>query len=611
MQEAKEDKLNNKIGALTKKELFVLSAVLLAAAAMLAKAFFGTELTDEAYYVADALGMLRGNLPYVYNDFSLGTGSAFLLIPPLWIYEMLVPDGEGVFLFSRISFLAFHLACIAGIYLLLKRHVRRLNAMLFALILIPFINQGIMNYSYNTIPAILFCLVALLLFDGVEDPRRGSAAESFAAGFFSGIAVFANPGYAFAVLFFLILIPLRSAKKSRLRNLLSYIAGGVLEILAVFTPLLCISGAEALWQGLEPMFTDKFPVPPQSSEGLLSKLTIFAWVAGRMAVVLTLGFLSVSALLSRKTGKKGGKEEKDLALRLTMALTVCFYSLLYLIVQASDDVPCRFGVLAAILFALTLLRRQDRDFPLLYYCGIYPILYVWMQVLLISTSDTVVRFWACLPVLFAILLLLLEKGEKPVRTAAFAAVLLCTFLQGYTLLRFPYRDAQTGELTARVESGVYKGIRTTPERARDLPELEEYLNSVVGGDERYAFLDNVPCAYLMMHGGQMCDISSWDVLNYSYGRNMPSKLFDYYRRRGAVPDVIVYIDIGRDPEMSIENEEYRFNDFVLAYYDMTEETKPNATFSHVMVFRYAGGFDGDIERWIEDYNTFPTGSEAA
>ena len=163
MQEAKEDKLNNKSGALTKKELFVLSAVLLAAAAMLAKAFFGTELTDEAYYVADALGMLRGNFPYVYNDFSLGTGSAFLLIPPLWIYEMLVPDGEGVFLFSRISFLAFHLACIAGIYLLLKRHVRRLNAMLFALILIPFINQGIMNYSYNTIPAILFCLVALLL----------------------------------------------------------------------------------------------------------------------------------------------------------------------------------------------------------------------------------------------------------------------------------------------------------------------------------------------------------------------------------------------------------------------------------------------------------------
>ena len=70
------------------------------------RAFLGTESTDEAYYVADALGVLNGNIPYAYNNSFLGIGFTFLEIPFLLFFKLFVPDGEGVFLFSRLCFLS-------------------------------------------------------------------------------------------------------------------------------------------------------------------------------------------------------------------------------------------------------------------------------------------------------------------------------------------------------------------------------------------------------------------------------------------------------------------------------------------------------------------------
>ena len=41
------------------------------------RAFLGTELSDEAYYVADAKAVLNGNIPYSYANGSLEIGFTF------------------------------------------------------------------------------------------------------------------------------------------------------------------------------------------------------------------------------------------------------------------------------------------------------------------------------------------------------------------------------------------------------------------------------------------------------------------------------------------------------------------------------------------------------
>ena len=145
--------------------------------------------------------------------------------------------------------------------------------------------------------------------------------------------------------------------------------------------------------------------------------------------------------------------------------------------------------------------------------------------------------------------------------------------------------------------------------------MEDLLNEIVSDQDRFAFRDNVPCGYLMLHRGEICDVSSWDRLQFTYNRNTPAILFDYYKRKGSIPDVIIYVDYGRDPLLSIESPGFRYNDFVNAYYHLDKEISLEGVFRRVLVYRYSGGFDGDIDRWIQAYNFIPsqdiTGSSSA
>ena len=172
---------------------------------------------------------------------------------------------------------------------------------------------------------------------------------------------------------------------------------------------------------------------------------------------------------------------------------------------------------------------------------------------------------------------------------------------GFTDFYYVYRDEHIQYLDYKVESGVYKGIYTTQARQNDLVELEEYLNQIVDEDESYSFRDNVPFAYLMMHKGKVCEISTWDYMQYSYHRNSPAPVFDYYRVRDMIPDKIIYVDYGRDANLSIEDPDYRYNDWVNSYYDKVDDFVMNGTFYHVVVYQYNGSFDGDYQTWIDNY----------
>ena len=251
-----------------------------------------------------------------------------------------------------------------------------------------------------------------------------------------------------------------------------------------------------------------------------------------------------------------------------------------------------------VLFIMAGICKKDK---IILYLGIYQPIYAVAELILVDADATIWRFINVYTSIIPILYILIQNKSKFVKilTGVLAVSVITSLL--YANFSLVYRDGRIPALTTRVQSGVFKNLYTTEDRAKDFPELETYLNSVIEEDESYAFRDNVPFAYLMVHKGKPCEKMTWDCLQYHHGRNSPAPLFDYYRVRDMIPDKIIYIDFGKDEKLSILNDGYRYNDWVNAYYDLVEDVELNDTFHRVMVYKYNGSFDGNYEWWIKNY----------
>lgn len=569
---------------------------------MYARVFFGTEITDEAYYIADALGMLNGNVPFVFNNASKITGSFFLLIPQLFIYRLFVPDCEGVFLFTRLSFVTFRLIILFVIYLIIRKSAKRSHALLLIGLMIPCYGGGIQNYSYNTVPFWLCLLTAFILYDAIEQNAKHAQLEIIISGFLSAVTCIANPGYGMAVIVFLAIIFLRiKEKKVRCRYLLEYLAGALLGGFIVFLPIIFLTSIQELWYGLYRLYIEPFPVKPlvyKDWHGIILELKEYTKVIG---IVFVATWILVY-MFSKRYICENEKRLSDRECALLAVTSGILADILCIFLKFGTDLlVCILGFLALLSLIPFCILKLYKGNSLFYYIGVYPILYSIAEIILVASGAGIGRFYYSFPVLIIIFMVLLDSKSELIRVVTTISIVVCILQIGFADFKHIYRDDGITALDYKVENGVYKGVYTSASRLNDLPELEAYLNSVIEEDEIYAFRDNVPGAYLMMHHGIECEISTWDIMQYSYGRNTPAIVFDYYKRRNMIPDKIVYIDYGRDANLSIEDANFRYNDFVNEYYDLVEDIRLNDTFYHVMVFKNNGSFDGNYDYWINTY----------
>ena len=63
---------------------------------------YGIEITDEAFHISESISVMRGNIPYTYA-MSCTPGFTFIMLPLVKLYSFLVPDLEGIFLFTLYS----------------------------------------------------------------------------------------------------------------------------------------------------------------------------------------------------------------------------------------------------------------------------------------------------------------------------------------------------------------------------------------------------------------------------------------------------------------------------------------------------------------------------
>ena len=582
----------------------IFSGCMLACFFMLLRCFFGTELTDEAYYISDAIAMVNGNIPFAYNNYSYATGAAFLLIPQIALYELFVPNNEGIVLFSRLSFMIFSFFSLGVIFYFLRKNVKLSNALLYIGILIPFSSGlGIYNYSYNTISTILTLLVGFILFDTIENKNQWSKVKIVLSGFLMGIVVFAHPVYIIVVLLFGIIIFQRTDDlKRKIKYLSLFYFGGLIEILIVMIPIIIKATPTVFIAGL---INKIYPYPVEKSYhgSILNKVQTLLIFIKKPLLSLSIG-TTVIALFAKRYICENQK-------KLPTKYYILFGYLVCLIVVVLktyknigiDFYNWRMGFWGFLSILLIIPMFVYKEFPILIYIGLYPLIIPIVLITFVDSGASITRFVSAVPAFAAFVLFMLEQKSELIKTFTTFLVIIVILFMGLADYKYIYRDKNFSALRFKVQEGVYKGIYTSKERAIALPEFENFLNSVVNNDDYYAFRDNVPAGYLMMHKGKMCDRATWDNLNYSYHKNSPANLYAYYKRRGIIPTTIIYVDFGIDKQLSIEDDTFKYNEFVKMYYKKVDDRCLNNIFKHIIIYKYNDGFDGNFDYWINRHMT--------
>ena len=151
-----------------------------------------------------------------------------------------------------------------------------------------------------------------------------------------------------------------------------------------------------------------------------------------------------------------------------------------------------------------------------------------------------------------------------------AAVIAIIILQLQITYTNVYREEPILKLDTKVESGIWKGCYTTEKKAKAVIELERFLKESTQDDDRILVLDWASFGYVMSHG-EICSPTVLDSMAYSYGLNQPGIMYKYFKHVQKVPTKIIYIDYGRDEKLSIEDNGWKFNNFVNRNYVLNKE----------------------------------------
>ncbi len=575
--------------------LFVIVSLL-----MYMRVFFGTEITDEAYYVAEAKEILMGGfIPYANNDWSQTEGFTFILIPIEYLFSLFSPDFEGVFLFTRLCFVTFKIAIALCVYRILSRRHSHSTALLLAVLLVP-MTILIQNFSYNTVPELTLFLSACLVYDVIEQDMSHKKIRLILAGLLTALGCFANPGWGAALIVLSVLIYLRSSPKERKANILYYLTSVFCFVLMVVLWISALTSFSDLCYGFYRIFISRFPTESMNPEkSYLGIIKSFLKPTYLFVIIFVLSYFIIHFFSNKYVFDNGKKLTSKHVIELSFICALFFIVFLECFRRKGDyELVQYIGLISCLTFIAMIFSKNFRKEIILWYLCLFQPIYVVLVNIMQDQGAGLNRFVNTFTLVIPVLFVLSKSTFVPVKKIVAVTALIIVMSFVYTNYNWVYRDEGIRHLTHRVHSGVYKGIFTTEQRAHDLPELENYLNIIIDDSETYAFRDNVPSAYLMTHKKNVCELATWDVLQYSYHLNSPALLFDYYRITNKIPDKIIYIDYGRDKNLSIDDPSFKYNQWVESYYELIDDVEFNKTYFRIKVFKYKGNFDGNFQRWI-------------
>lgn len=552
-----------------KKDMLLYVWIFLLITASFVRMVFGIELTDEAYYVSEVISVLKGNVLYAYSS-SKPAGMTILVLPLFALFRVFSQSYDGIILFSRMTFICFQLGILAIGFFLLRKE-KNVKILLLALsIMVPYWGERIPNFSYNTISLYLLFLTGILQFRALSfKPGTKRDICVFFSGVLVAFAEFAHPGQIINTLWFGIVL-LILGKETKWRLLMFYLLGGLTILISVLGTILCLSGFEKLADGIKAILTRYSSA--QKPVGFFHN--IFLYISTYRSSFFFYFLACITAgiyLFVKKRGKPIVSILFIIDLSNACALLI---SIVFILIRRSmaDWMMCLGAALSICVFFCILTglwdqTRQKQDLLFL----VFPFFMFVVNGFFTSTGvvSRAIYFTICG---FGIATHFLEGPLKNYRIYKKLIIALLFLLTVFGIVAdygYLYREDSVVQLTEHVDTGIYQGLYTTPEKAEAVESLESYLQENTAPDMPILFLDQAAFGYLMTDCFP-CAPSTWDQTHYHKGNNFPEPLLSYFIRKETTPEKIIYIDFGRDMELSIETEDYLFNDYVNRHYKYSD-----------------------------------------
>jgi len=500
------------------------------------KIHYGNADIDEAFYPTVPFRLLKGDT-LLLDEWHVTQLSGFLLTPFVALQRLLFHGTEGIILHLRVFWLIEHLIVMTASFLLLQKRYggfAAVAAWMYGLF-VPF---GMMALSYNSMGVDAAYLLAILYFTGSK-----SIAADIAKGFLFAVMVLCSPYTLCIYLVFMLMAAIHRVVPFDEQLGAKHILYMHLGILVLLIPFLfhVVPDMESIGEmieNLKQILTDpahgakSFFGHSRSSMSMLLRENSLFFV--RYAALLCIG------LLIRKTRP----------MMTGLIALACAYYLVrdvrYFMYYWDGNSMAMFFLFSGI--AVFLYDRERRLHTLLYAI----LLPVGFALCVNMASNQAVRSMnvAFLPgsclAMAALgeyscrnpLNLTIRRHEVPVLKAMVALALgIALAAHGYLRLNHVFWEyVKPAELTAVIDQGAFKGIRTTPDKKAHYDKLCCELEAL--GDLReknVLFYPSVPSGYLIADS-KIGAPSGW----MEYSSLGDSRLETYYDMHpGKLPDVIL------------------------------------------------------------------------
>lgn len=527
--------------------------------------FYGIEITDEIFIISESVLVNSGATPFVDN-WSQTPGFVLLARLPAIIWNIFKTDFEGIFLFYRISFLIFKIFLLgACCFLLVKSKMQKTVSYISVLVLVPFYIY-IPNFHYNNISVFMLLLLGCILI--YVNGKAGVCAFTLrlVSGCLMALCIYMHPSDFLGVAMLLADIAICESSSNKKKAIFEVCLGGILTGMTVTLWMVERGGGFAkLLYGLDSVlnYNAYFKLPVNSFWNTTTELSRFS----RPFVLILLGIIILKNLWNVifKRAKCS-----NIMCGIFFLLVSAFYTLRCL--RGTDiENACGIILVLYLFYRFKDIKSNNSIFRIYVYIFL-PLLFSCISIGYLSYGSAVSRLVHMLPCILVVLQDVYKSLHGRYRSKA--GLLVCAIAFSSIVIRsnysYIYRDEAITKLTCLVETGIYKGVYTTPAKKSLYEELEKYLYTAVDSEKSVLFMEVVPMAYLMTDA-KYCAPSTWDIMLYSYGFNDDVIMQRYFESIGQLPDYIVYIDTGRDACVSVEKEDYMFTKFVLSNYEKQSE----------------------------------------
>lgn len=568
-RDPEKDKGTNKLLKASMANILLCIILLFIVFAMLYRVQRGVELTDESWYVAEPYAVAKGAVAFADN-LSQAPGFTIPLALFYKIYLLINGSAEGIYLFSRYLYVAF-LSMISMVTFYVVNKYTKLK--------VPVIGMGVMmtmgiyslfDINYNTIGQAYLPLICSLIFaEYDEDDGSKSLRWGILAGLIFGRTVIGTP----QVLVPCLVLGIYLIVQKKWKRITGIAIGTVITAIIVVGYACIAGGLKHFINGIYMFFNDLFYFKIEMRYTFIENCILFLWFL--MPAIVALVFLGIMKILLR---------EKKNWFRILVRVTILFFVLLGMILAIRNINPgenyvehpfLKWSWFGILLYDIFSVERTDK------YCMSVAavVSLAFFSGFVFSGFTNIYGFagdrtyWLYVPLLIVLCLIFNErektKYSSGISMTAIVFIGVMVVLRMFNNYNYVYRDEKLMSLSTKVEEGVWKGIYTTSERANDVIDLERYLKSITTEEDRVLLLDQVCFAYTMING-QIWSSTTSDPNSYTY-EGLTNMIYDYCVNMKGVPTKIIYIDFGWGEQLSIDDDTWGFNDFVLSNYIQADD----------------------------------------